>query len=158
MIDIGSAPGGWSVYVSEKLKPQLGGACVSVDLLPMEPIPHVHFIQGDFLDPGVQSQILEVNSNRRADIVLSDMLHNLTGHRSTDQSRSMNICFAVLDFARSISSAEASLLMKFLRCEEDKELMEEVLQSYTSAKIVKPKASRGESSEAYILARGFRKL
>ena len=86
------------------------------------------------------------------------MLHNLTGHRSTDQSRSMNICFAVLDFARSISAADASLLMKFLRCEEDKELMEEVLLSYSSAKIVKPKASRGESSEAYILARGFRKL
>lgn len=156
VIDLGCAPGGWSVYASELLKPQLGGVCLGVDLLPMDPVPNVDFIQGNFLDPVVQNQIREVSLNRKADVILSDMLHNLTGHRSTDQSRSMNICFSVLDFAKSISAAKGTLLMKFLRCEEDKELMEEISASYESTKVLKPKASRGESSEAYILAKNFR--
>jgi 23S rRNA (uridine2552-2'-O)-methyltransferase len=153
VLDLGSAPGSWSVSAAELLNDE--GLSISVDLLAMEAIPYNHFIQGDFTDAQVQQRIIELSQNRKFDVILSDMLHNTTGHKSTDQSRSMNICYEILDFAHKFSTRNGCLLMKFLRCSDDKDLTNEVQKLFKEVKIIKPSASRSESSEAYILARHF---
>lgn len=160
VVDLGSAPGGWALHVCSKLRFSEGGQYIGVDLLSMEPVddPAFDFIQGDFTVEETRREISHLSENRKVDVVLSDMLHNTTGHRATDQLRSMALCEAAVSFAKSTSVVGGALLIKFLRCGEDRELLQELRQMYEVVRVVKPASSRPESAEAYALAQLFKKI
>jgi 23S rRNA (uridine2552-2'-O)-methyltransferase len=164
VIDLGAAPGGWSVEVSKILNFGGGGLLVSVDLLAMEPVAvdaessrAAFVIQGDFNSPVVRSQMKRLATNsegthRLPDVVLSDMLQNTTGHGSTDHFKSMDICYSVLDFTKEYLKPGGHLLCKYFQGSDDKEMLAEAKLQYGSVKLVKPKSSRPESREMYLLA------
>lgn len=166
VIDLGAAPGGWSVIVSNMLKFSTGhGLLVSIDLLPMEPIPtepedskYVHFIQGNFNSVGARQSIDTIaaghpaHANKQADVILSDMLQNTTGHATTDHLKSMNLCYAVLEFSQEYLKPGGNLLCKYFQGSDDRELLDEAKKMFKSTKLVKPKSSRSESREMYLLA------
>jgi 23S rRNA (uridine2552-2'-O)-methyltransferase len=129
------------------------GLLCSVDLLKMAPIPgNSFFIQGDFRLDTTQLEIKRISSSY--DVVLSDMLQNTSGHHSTDHFRSIELCTTVLDFsAGPVLRQGGSLLCKFLRGSDDKELMDEAKALFSDVRFIKPKASRDESTEMYMLAR-----
>jgi 23S rRNA (uridine2552-2'-O)-methyltransferase len=166
VIDLGAAPGGWSLATSKifsqydikfsdinkKYIPSTSLLC-AVDLLPMDPISNTIIIQGDFNDSKVQDQLFFLSDkNGKADVVLSDMLQNASGHRSSDHFRSIELCLSALDFCETCLSKGGHFLCKFLRGSDDNELTDAAREMFTDVKIVKPKASRNESSEIYLLA------
>lgn len=166
VIDLGAAPGGWSLAISKifdqfdikfstidkKYIPSTSLLC-AVDLLPIDPIPNTIIIQGDFNDPKVKEQILFISDkNGKANVVLSDMLQNSSGHRSSDHFRSIELCLSALDFCETSLLKGGHFLCKFLRGSDDNELIDAAKEMFSDVKIVKPKASRNESSEIYLLA------
>lgn len=157
VVDLGAAPGGWSLVATRSLRPAQGGRLISLDLLPMEAVPNAHILQGDFTTQEVQSQLLSLVEGRKVDVVLSDMLGNATGHSSTDHFRSMDLVRSVIHFAQGVlSPSQGVVLCKYLRGEDEKALMEECKAVFKTVKVVKPAASRSESTEAYLLAKGLK--
>lgn len=169
VIDLGAAPGGWSVVASKILNLSNGsGLLISIDLLPMELIPtepeefkSVHFIQGNFNSVSVRQTISRIAvgshpadnvSSRKADVILSDMLQNTTGHATTDHLKSMNLCYSVLEFSHEYLKPGGNLLCKFFQGSDDRELLDEAKKIFKTTKLVKPKSSRSESREMYLLA------
>lgn len=127
---------------------------VSLDLLPMEPVPYCTFIQGDFQSKDVQATLMQACCNRQANVILSDMLHNVTGQKSTDHYRSVDLVRQVLAFSITMLDQQRSIVLcKYLRGEDEKELLEYAKSLFKEVKTVKPSASRGESAEAYLLAK-----
>lgn len=163
VIDLGAAPGGWSVMVSEVLNVSKGGLLASVDLLHMEPIPAdadgnecAHFIQGNFNAPKVRDELRNIARSatgevRLANVVLSDMLMNTTGHSATDHLKSMNLCNDVLEFSKEFLQPGGHLLCKFLQGSDEKDLLADAKLLFKTTKLVKPKSSRTESREMYLL-------
>jgi 23S rRNA (uridine2552-2'-O)-methyltransferase len=164
VIDLGAAPGGWSFMASKILDFTNGGLLVSIDLLQMEHIPTdlpdnqgAHMILGNFNSPVVRAEMTRLagfnadGTKRTANVVLSDMLQNTTGHASTDHLKSMNICYSVLDFTQEYLQPGGHLLCKFFQGSDDKELLEEAKLQFQSTRLVKPKSSRTESREMYLL-------
>mmetsp|Transcript_22701 Transcript_22701/g.50479 ORF Transcript_22701/g.50479 Transcript_22701/m.50479 type:complete len:229 (-) Transcript_22701:4441-5127(-) len=153
VIDFGAAPGGWSVVAAKQLKLESGGKLVSVDLLPMEaiPQPNAHFILGDFNSPHVLAALNAIAAGRRADVVLSDVMANTCGDSDSDHLRSMNLCFEVLGRAEALLRPGGHLLCKFFRGRDDKELLEEAKTLFRLTKLIKPKSSRQESREMFLL-------
>ena len=152
VIDLGASPGGWSVTASRLLDVTAGGKLCAVDLLPMEPIPDCTFIQGNFLSQQVQRNILEVSGDRHPDVVLSDMLHNVTGDRSTDAARSEEIFFSVLEYCQNNLQTGGNMLVKILQSGNDKEIIRESELVFQQVNFIKPAASRNASAEKYVLA------
>lgn len=152
VVELGAAPGGWSQYV----RPLLGrkGQLIAVDILAMQPIPDVTFIQGDFMEDEALEAIEFELANQEVDWVISDMAPNLSGHPAVDQPRMMNLCEAVLYFAQSHLSKEGGVLMKTFQGEGFEPLLTLLRQGFQRVKIIKPKASRVSSRELYILAKG----
>ena len=155
VIDLGAAPGGWSLACSKVLVEEKGGYLVAVDLLPIEPIaPHCEIICGNFYSAAVRRQ-LKALGGRKPDVVLSDMLMNTMGHRNTDHVRSIELCHAALDFAVENLIHGGIFLGKFLQGADEKELRVAAENRFSKVKLVKPNASRSESSEIYLLAMGM---
>jgi len=154
VIDLGACPGGWSL-VAKSFLTDPNSSLVSVDLLPINPIGGVHILTGDFRSAEIHQSISSFQQ-RKADVILSDILHNTTGHRLTDQSRSVEIVRSVLHFATYFLKPDGKLLCKVLRGGEDIVLIREVKVLFKDVNFIKPKASRTESSEIYILGTGFR--
>lgn len=152
VIDLGAAPGGWSVVASRLLDPLKGGRIVAVDLLPMEAVPHTAFVQGDFTSAAVQRQIAELLRGARADVVISDMLHNTTGNHDADHFKSVDLSLQALDFSRDHLDTKGSFLCKYLRGSDEKELLSYAQEMFQTVKSVKPKSSRSESREVFLLA------
>lgn len=154
VIDLGAAPGGWSQVVIKLIKPN--GRVLAMDLLPMEPIPGVEFIQGDFTEEVVMQDLLNRMSQSKADWVLSDMAPNTSGNESIDVPRSVYLAELALDFAVQTLRPEGGFLVKVFEGEGFDVLLATVKKTFQSVAIRKPKASRGRSREVYILARKLR--
>jgi len=153
VVDLGSAPGSWS-QIAAKLVGEKGRLIAS-DILPMDALPDVHFIQGDFREDSVFNQLLESLDGRAVDLVISDMAPNIGGNAS-DQPRSMYLCELALDFAVRVLQPEGKFLVKVFQGEGYEEYRKEVLTHFTVLKSRKPEASRARSREMYLLASGFK--
>ena len=153
LVDLGAAPGGWSEVAARRLAPN--GRIVAIDILDMKPIPGVAFVKLDFLDAKTPGE-LKAMLGGKADIVLSDMAANATGHRQTDHLRIMALAEAAAQFAREVLGEGGSFLCKVLQGGTEAALLGELKRDFKSVKHVKPPASRSDSAELYLLARGFR--
>ena len=163
VVDLGSAPGGWSLAVS-KLALGGEGLLVSVDLLPMEPVGstsgnfQTHFIQGDFMKSSTRDRITElVGGTKSVDLVVSDILHNTTGNKARDHDLSMNVVQDVIDFAVDHLKPGGSMVAKMLNGETSKDYVQEAAKLFKVARLFKPKASRPESAEIFLVATDFAK-
>lgn len=150
IIDLGAAPGGWSQVASQK-----GCIVVAIDLLAMDPLPGVDFIQMDFMDDDAPDR-LKAMLGGAADVVLSDMAPNTTGHRQTDHIRIMAAVEAAYQFATEVLKPGGAFVAKVFQGGAENELLAAMKRDFKTVKHVKPPASRKESSEKYVVATGFR--
>jgi 23S rRNA (uridine2552-2'-O)-methyltransferase len=157
VVDLGAAPGGWSAVAAERIG--RNGRVIALDVLEMKPIAGVEILAMDFLDADAADRlkaILQRESGGTADVVLSDMAANATGHRQTDHLRTMALAEAAADFAREVLGPGGNFLCKVLQGGGEASLLAGLKRDFTSVKHVKPPASRSDSAELYLLARGFR--
>jgi 23S rRNA (uridine2552-2'-O)-methyltransferase len=156
VIDLGAAPGGWSQVAAKRVGAAEGsGRVVAIDLLDMVALPGVTFAQLDFLDPPAPDAIKAMLAGP-ADAVLSDMAANATGHRATDHLKIMALAEAAAEIARDTLRPGGAFLCKVLQGGTESGLLAQLKQEFSDVKHVKPKASRADSAELYLLARGFR--
>ncbi|HCY64601.1 MAG TPA: rRNA methyltransferase [Oxalobacteraceae bacterium] len=157
IVDLGCTPGSWSQYVRNKLAGQAGGGIngtiIGLDLLPMEPITDVHFIQGDFREDAVLEQLEQVVGGRKVDLVLSDMAPNLSGVAVADAARVEHIIDLALDFSRAHLKPSGALLVKCFNGSGYNEILEKFRQEFKTVVSKKPKASRDKSSEIFLLGK-----
>jgi 23S rRNA (uridine2552-2'-O)-methyltransferase len=153
VVDLGAAPGGWSEIAARRTRP--GGRVIALDILEMKPVAGVDFLQLDFLD-ATAAERLKAMIGGRADIVLSDMAANATGHRQTDHLRIMALAEAAAAFAREVLAPGGAFLCKVLQGGTEASLLAELKRDFATVKHVKPPASRTDSAELYLLAKGFR--
>ena len=151
VVDLGAAPGGWSQLVVGLVGKK--GKVIALDILPMDAIPGVEFIQGDFTEEAVLSQLLQQMGAARADWVISDMAPNMSGIESVDQPRSMELAELALDLATSVLNERGGLLVKVFQGAGFDEFLRHMRQEFPKVVIRKPKASRDRSNEVYLLAR-----
>ena len=152
-VDVGSAPGSWSQYVSKKLKGR--ARIVAVDILAMDSLPDVEFIQGDFQDEAVFEQMLQAIGDEGVDLVMSDIAPNSTGTRVVDQPKSMYLVELALDLARRVLKPGGSFVCKVFQGEGIDEFVIDTRRSFKRVKVMKPNASRASSREVYLVARYF---
>jgi 23S rRNA (uridine2552-2'-O)-methyltransferase len=153
VVDLGAAPGGWSEVAARRVG--AGGRVFALDILDMKPIAGVEFIKLDFLDAAAPEH-LKTTLGGDADVVLSDMAANATGHRKTDHLRIMALAEAAAQFAREVLGPGGGFLCKVLQGGTEAALLAELKRDFSSVKHIKPPASRADSAELYLLARGFR--
>jgi 23S rRNA (uridine2552-2'-O)-methyltransferase len=151
VIDLGAAPGGWSQVLTKMVGAK--GRVIALDILPMEPLPDVEFIQGDFTEEAVLEAVLTQLGNKQVDWVISDMAPNISGVDSVDQPRSMELAELALDLAIKVLGNTGGFLVKAFQGEGFDAFLVSVRQNFKKVVIRKPKASRDRSREVYILAR-----
>lgn len=151
IVDLGAAPGGWSQVAAQLVKPK--GKVFALDILPMDEIPGVEFIQGDFSEDEAADKLLSLMADTKADVVLSDIAPNISGNDSVDIPRSIYLAELVLDFALKVLKPDGSFLIKVFQGEGFDAYLAEVKRQFKKTAIRKPKASRSRSREVYILAR-----
>ena len=153
VVDLGAAPGSWSQYVTEKLD----GNCtiIELDLLPMDALPSVELIQGDFREDVVLDKVIDALGDRNADLVMSDMAPNITGNKVVDQPRSMYLAELALDLAKQTLKPGGSFICKLFQGEGTDAFIADARKSFSRVKAAKPKASRAGSSEIYLVARNY---
>jgi 23S rRNA (uridine2552-2'-O)-methyltransferase len=155
VIDLGAAPGGWSQIAAKRVGAPQQGRVIAIDLLMMDPVPGVEFMQLDFLDPSAP-ETLKTMLGGRADVVLSDMAANATGHRKTDHIKIVALVEAAAEFAHEVLAPGGTFLAKVLQGGTEAALLGPLKRDFTTVKHVKPQASRSDSAELYLLATGFR--
>ena len=155
VVDLGAAPGGWSQFVADRIKP--AGRIVALDILPMGGLPGVDVIEGDFTEQAVLDQLLATLAGRPVDLVISDMAPNISGIGISDQARAVYLAELALDFAVQQLKPGGHLLMKVFQGQGFSELYKNIQQHFERVVTRKPKASRPRSREVYILARGLKK-
>ena len=157
VVDLGAAPGGWSQVAAARVKAGEGaGIVVAIDITPMDPIPGVAVLQADFMEETAPAALMAALAGRRPDSVISDMAAPATGHRRTDHLRIMGLCEAALDFALGVLAPGGVFLCKVLQGGTGHELLDAMKRDFATVRHVKPKASRADSAELYVLATGFR--
>ena len=154
VIDLGAAPGGWSQVTSRVLGEK--GRLIASDILEMDSIPDVTFIQGDFTEEAVLAQILEAVGNNPVDLVISDMAPNMSGVKTADQARAMYLCELALDLAGRVLRPGGDFLIKIFQGEGFDVYHKQVREMFEKVQMRKPLSSRDRSREQYLLARGFR--
>jgi len=154
VVDLGAAPGGWSQIAIAKVGDR--GRVIASDILPMDTITGVDFVQGDFTDDVVFDAILKTLDDRPVDLVISDMAPNMSGMKAVDQPRAMYLVELAVDFARQVLRSDGVFLAKVFQGEGFDALVRDLRADFNSVAIKKPDASRARSSEVYCLARGFR--
>jgi 23S rRNA (uridine2552-2'-O)-methyltransferase len=154
VVDLGAAPGGWSQYVKSRVGDS--GRVLALDILPMEPIVGVEFIEGDFTEPPVLDLLVQRLQGKPVDLVISDMAPNMTGVASVDQARSMNLAELTLEFSDKSLMPGGSLLIKTFQGAGFNEFYAQLRHRFEKLTTRKPSASRAESKEIYLLGRGFR--
>ncbi len=154
VVDLGAAPGGWSQVTSRVIGDK--GRLIASDILEMDSIPDVNFIQGDFIDDAVFAQILEAIGNQPVDLVISDMAPNMSGVRESDQPRAMYLCELALDLSSRVLRPGGDFLIKIFQGEGFDLYHKQVRQMFDKVQMRKPLSSRDRSREQYMLARGFR--
>ncbi|RYF07711.1 MAG: RlmE family RNA methyltransferase [Comamonadaceae bacterium] len=162
VVDLGSTPGAWSQYLRRRLSPtgaaagQLNGTIISLDLLPMEPIEGVHFLQGDFREESMLAQLQEAVQGRPVDVVVSDMAPNLSGIASADAARISLLIELAVDFATHHLRPEGALVVKLFHGGGYAELVQLFKNTFRVVKTIKPKASRDKSSETFLVGIGLK--
>ena len=162
VVDLGSTPGAWSQYVRRKLAPEgaaagvLDGQILALDLLPMEPIEGVTFVQGDFREPAPSAELEKLLAGRKADVVVSDMAPNLSGIASSDAARIAHLVELAVDFARTHMKPEGALVCKVFHGSGYSQLVKLFKEQFRIVKPVKPKASRDKSSETFLVGIGVK--
>ena len=163
VVDLGCAPGAWSQYVRRRLSPTgaaagaLNGTIIGLDLLPMEPIEGVVYLQGDFREPEVLEQLESALQGRPVDVLVSDMAPNLSGIASSDAARITHLVELAVDFARAHLRPEGTLVVKLFHGGGYTELVQLFRDTFHTVKPVKPKASRDKSSETFLVGIGLKK-
>ncbi len=155
VVDLGAAPGGWSQYVKSRVGDT--GRVLALDILPMEPIVGVDFIEGDFTQQPVLDLLIQRLPEKAVDLVISDMAPNMSGMASVDQARVMNLAELALDFADKALRPGGSLLVKTFQGAGFNEFHARMRRRFEKLVSRKPSASRAESKEIYLLGRGFRR-
>jgi 23S rRNA (uridine2552-2'-O)-methyltransferase len=162
VVDLGSAPGAWSQYVRRKLSPQgaaagqLDGTILALDLLPMEPVEGVTFLQGDFRDEQVLAKLAAAVGGRQADAVVSDMAPNLSGIESADAARISHLVELAVEFARAHLKPDGALVCKVFHGSGYSQLVKLFKETFRVVKPLKPKASRDKSSETFLIGIGLK--
>jgi len=154
VVDLGSAPGGWSQWVGYKQNGK--GRVIASDILPMDALPGVDFIQGDFREQQVLDAILEKMGDSKADLVLSDMAPNMSGVESVDQAGAMYLVELALELVDRVANPGASFVVKVFQGSGFDSYLKQVRERFEKVKTRKPKASRARSREVYIVATGFK--
>ncbi|MBT8132175.1 MAG: RlmE family RNA methyltransferase [Gammaproteobacteria bacterium] len=154
VVDLGAAPGGWSQYAAYRLKGS--GLLVALDLLPMDRLPDVEFIQGDFEDDTVVNQLMNILEKRPVDLVMSDMAPNISGMRVVDQPRSMALAEVARELAFDVLAPGGTFIAKLFHGEGFDEFVRESRAHFRSVAVKKPAASRPSSRETYLVARNYR--
>lgn len=153
IVDLGAAPGGWSQIAARTVGPK--GKVVGIDLLPIDPMPGVEFIQLDFLDESAPGKLIEMLGGQ-ADVVMSDMAANTTGHKKTDHLRIIGLAEAAIYFAREILAPGGAFIAKVFQGGTENQLLADLKRDFAVVRHVKPAASRADSAELYVMATGFR--
>ena len=153
VVDLGAAPGGWSQIAARKVGPK--GRVVGIDLLPIDPMPGVEFIELDFLDESAPGRLIDLLGGP-ADVVMSDMAANTTGHKKTDHLRIMGLAEAAIYFAREILAPGGAFIAKVFQGGTEGQLLADLKRDFAVVRHVKPAASRSDSAELYVMATGFR--
>jgi 23S rRNA (uridine2552-2'-O)-methyltransferase len=152
-VDLGASPGGWSQYIVEKLGDK--ARVIAVDLLPMDALPFVEFIQGDFREDDVLEKLKATLGDSRADLVMSDMSPNISGNRSVDQPRSMYLAELALDLCDSVLRPGGDFVCKMFQGEGTDAFIADARRRFGRVRVMKPDASRAGSREVYLVARNY---
>ncbi|THF62538.1 23S rRNA (uridine(2552)-2'-O)-methyltransferase RlmE [Pseudothauera rhizosphaerae] len=152
VVDLGAAPGSWSQVAVQRIGPQ--GRVFALDLLPVEPIKGVEFLQGDFTDDAVAACFEESLQGAAVDLVMSDMAPNMSGVPTVDQARSIHLCELALDFAARHLKPGGNFLVKVFQGEGFDDLRRQMQEVFRTVQVRKPKASRDRSAEVYLLGTG----
>jgi 23S rRNA (uridine2552-2'-O)-methyltransferase len=153
VVDLGAAPGGWSQYAAKLLQGR--GRIVALDILPMDAINGVEFIQGDFTEDAVLEQLLSLLAGDRPQLVMSDMAPNTTGIATVDQDRSLHLAELALEFAAKVLAPGGDFLVKVFQGRDFQPFVQQLRALFATVKVRKPPASRQRSPELYLLARTF---
>ncbi|HMT65789.1 MAG TPA: RlmE family RNA methyltransferase [Ottowia sp.] len=163
VVDLGSAPGAWSQYLRRRMAPAgaaagaLDGTLVALDILPMEPVEGVTFLQGDFRDDEVLARLTEVVGGQPLDLVVSDMAPNLSGIESSDSARIAHLVELALEFAQNHLKPEGALVVKLFHGSGYSQLVKLFKQHFKLVKPIKPKASRDRSAETFLVGIGLKR-
>lgn len=163
VVDLGSTPGAWSQYLRRRLSPtgaavgELNGTIIALDILPMEPIEGVAFLQGDFRSPEVLAELQKAVAGRQVDVVVSDMAPNLSGIESSDAARIAHLVELAVDFAQNHMKPEGALVVKLFHGSGYSQLVKLFKDTFRVVKPIKPKASRDKSSETFLVGIGLKK-
>lgn len=162
VVDLGSAPGAWSQYLRRRMSPEgaavgaLNGVILALDILPMEPIEGVQFLQGDFREPEFLARFEALVGDRQADLVVSDMAPNLSGIASADTARIAELVELAVEFARAHMKPQGTLVVKLFHGSGYNELVKLFKDNFKVVKPIKPKASRDKSSETFLAGTGIK--
>lgn len=162
VVDLGSAPGAWSQYLRRRLSPAgaaagaLNGSVIALDLLPMEPIEDIHFLQGDFGDDAILARLQGLLDGRPVDVVVSDMAPNLSGISATDAARVAMLVELAVDFAVQHLRPDGALVCKTFHGSGYSEQVKLFKDTFRVAKVIKPKASRDKSAETFLVGVGLK--
>ena len=162
VVDLGSAPGAWSQYLRRKLAPggaaagELKGTIIALDMLPMEPVEGVSFIQGDFREPAVLASLEQALAGRQADVVVSDMAPNLSGIEAADTARIAHLVELAIEFSVAHLKSEGALVAKVFHGSGYSQLVKSFKETFRIVKPLKPKASRDKSSETFLVGVGLK--
>jgi 23S rRNA (uridine2552-2'-O)-methyltransferase len=152
-IDLGAAPGSWSQYVAQRLQERV--RLIAIDMLPMDALPGVEFIQGDFTEDEILQLLLAKLGDTSADLVMSDMAPNISGTKAVDQPKSMYLAELALDLAKKTLKRRGNFVCKLFQGQGTDEYIAAARQSFGTVRVMKPKASRPGSSEVYLVARNY---
>ncbi|KTD28758.1 23S rRNA (uridine(2552)-2'-O)-methyltransferase RlmE [Legionella israelensis] len=153
VVDLGAAPGGWTQYVSQKLAGT--GTIIALDILPMDALPDVEFILGDFREDEVFERLIQSIPEKSVDLLLSDMAPNLSGNAAIDIPRAMYLAELAFDFAEKMLKPGGAMFIKLFHGSGFDELVKKARQQFNKVVIRKPSASRSRSRETYLLAKGY---
>lgn len=162
VVDLGSAPGAWSQYLRRKLSPggaavgALNGTILAIDILPMDPVEGVQFLQGDFTEPGPLAQLEALLAGRKADVVVSDMAPNLSGIEAADSARISHLVELAVDFGLAHMKPQGALVVKLFHGSGYGQLVKLFKETFKLVKPIKPKASRDKSSETFLVGVGLK--
>ena len=154
VVDLGAAPGGWSQFAVEQVGDK--GRVIACDILPMDPIAGVDFLQGDFREEAVLAALLERVGDAKVDVVLSDMAPNMSGTPAVDQPRSIYLIELALDMCKEVLAPNGSFVVKVFQGVGSEEYLKAVRELFKVVKVRKPDSSRARSREVYIVATGFK--
>ena len=163
VVDLGASPGAWSQYLRRRLSPtgaavgELAGTIIALDILPMEAIEGVSFLQGDFREPEVLARLEAAVAGRQADVVVSDMAPNLSGIESSDAARIAHLVELAVEFAQNHMKPDGALVVKVFHGSGYSQLVKLFKETFRVVKPIKPKASRDKSSETFLVGLGLKR-